>query len=103
MLERYARELVEKKERRKADTAAAAEGKYEMVYVERKVIKFRSLYKATQDSYAPAWKYLSQLQHLKIKDISSPTFLPFARSRLAQGGEKMVCKRDGSAILVDYF
>ena len=75
----------------------------EMVYAEWKAIKFRSLSKATQDSYAAAWKYLSQLQHLKIKDISSPTFLPFARSRLAQGGEKMVCKRDRSAILADYF
>lgn len=41
----------------------------EMVYAEWKAIKFRSLSKATQDSYAAAWKYLSQLQHLKIKDI----------------------------------
>ena len=41
----------------------------EMVYAEWKAVKFRNLSRATQDSYTAAWKYLSRLQHLKIKDI----------------------------------
>lgn len=41
----------------------------EMVYAEWQTVHFRDLSKQAHDSYSSAWKHLSQLQHLKMKDI----------------------------------
>lgn len=41
----------------------------EMVYAEWKVVHLRGLSKQAHDSYSSAWRHLSQLQHLKMKDI----------------------------------